>query len=74
MGVSEVTILWSILFAVAHLIVEWLIIRIESNAADTSFMHYTIICLTGRFGWIPFSEKFEKYTIDENERGQNDDP
>ena len=73
MGVSVETITISLAFAFAHLLAELFIIRMESQAANTSMMHYTITCLIGRFGWIPFSEKFEQFATDENVKSFKDD-
>jgi len=48
----------SILFAALHTIIEGIFLRLEAIACKTSMTHYAIICFNGRFGWIPFTNKF----------------
>ena len=45
----------SMAFALFHTIVEVLILYLESKALKTSMLHYTVVCMNGRFGWIPYT-------------------
>jgi hypothetical protein len=31
---------------------------IEANALEEDFVHYAMMCMTGRLGWVPFIQKF----------------
>ena len=57
----------SILLAVAHAGIELIFIFLEKKANKTDFMHYTIICFNGRFGWVPFTNHFAKNDVDEEQ-------
>jgi hypothetical protein len=59
----------SILLAVAHAGIELVFIFLEKKANKTDFMHYTIICFNGRFGWVPFTNHFARN--DEGEDQEN---
>lgn len=48
----------SVSLAVLHAVIETLFIYLEKVANKTTFMHYTIICFNGRFGWVPFTNHF----------------
>jgi len=48
----------SLLFAALHTIIEGIFLKLEAIACKTSMTHYAIVCFNGRFGWIPFTNKF----------------
>lgn len=48
----------SILLALIHAVIEIIFLKIESQEVKTTFLHYSIICFNGRFGWVPFLENF----------------
>lgn len=52
----------SLACAVAHTVVELIFIYIEKQACKTTFLHYTVICFNGRFGWVPFTNHFVSAT------------
>jgi len=47
-----------LLSAFVHASIELAFLILESSSAKTSFMHYTIVCFNGRFGWVPFVNLF----------------
>jgi len=53
-----IAIYLSIALAVAHGMIEVIFIILEKTACKTDFLHYTIICFNGRFGWVPFTNHF----------------
>lgn len=57
-GVNMNAILLSLMFAVVHVLIELQFLALDSKACKTTKMHYIIICLNGRFGWVPFTHKF----------------
>ena len=59
-SIEAVTV--SLASAVAHTIVELIFIYIEKEACKTTFLHYTIVCFNGRFGWVPFTNHFVSAT------------
>jgi len=56
----------SLLFSILHFWVEVMFIKIESIAFDTSMAYYSIVCFNGRFGWVPFAEKFNSVTCQQS--------
>ena len=56
--INGFAIFLSLVFAILHLISELFVIELEKDAIRTSASHYIITCLNGRFGWVPFVEKF----------------
>eukprot|EP01084_Bolivina_argentea_P073926 134117_1 len=52
------SIIWSVGFAILHLIFEAAIISLDSAASQMKFIHYAIVCLGARLDWIPFSHLF----------------
>ena len=60
--ISVEVILISLGFALAHTIFEIIFVKLEAVACKTSLMHYSIICFNGRFGWVPFTNKFNSKT------------
>ena len=61
-GVDVVTLAYSIIFALIHALLEWLIIYIESRQYDLQIFKYFIICFNGRLGWVPMLEKMKSPT------------
>jgi hypothetical protein len=53
------TILFSIGCAVLHGVVEVFMLNVEAISAKTSVLHYLIVCFNGRFGWVPYTNKFK---------------
>ena len=51
------TILFSILFAFMHGMLEFLILGIEAHIFEQSFSEYFVICFNGRLGWVPKMQK-----------------
>ena len=49
-------IMFSILTAIAHVLMEILFVKMEREANKTTTMNYLMICFNGRFGFIPFTE------------------
>ncbi|CAE7204596.1 unnamed protein product [Symbiodinium sp. CCMP2592] len=49
-------LLASLCFAVCHALVTSCIVWLEAQSCGESLMHYSITCLTGRLGWVPFCE------------------
>ena len=45
----------SMMFALFHTIIEGIIIYLESRALKISVLHYTVLCMNGRFGWVPYT-------------------
>jgi len=58
LGVSEETVWLSLLSAFVHALMELAFLILEASSARTSFMHYSIVCFNGRFGWVPFVNLF----------------
>eukprot|EP01083_Nonionella_stella_P077456 211555_1 len=59
-SITEETLLWSIFFAALHLILEAIIVHLDSRALKMGFTKYAIVCLGARVGWIPYSHLIEK--------------
>eukprot|EP01083_Nonionella_stella_P060839 158657_1 len=59
-AINSEAIMWSVGFAVLHLIFEAAIISLDSAASKMKFIHYAIVCLGARLDWIPFSHLFSK--------------
>lgn len=56
----------SIGLAVCHTGIELVFIYLEKVANKTDFMHYTIICFNGRFGFVPFTNHFSNRDASED--------
>ena len=57
-GLTDGELFSSMGFAIFHLLVTGWVLRAEAFACKDSGLHYLITCLSGRFGWVPFAEKF----------------
>ena len=57
-SVDLYTIELSILFAIAHGVLEVLTIWIEAKVFQQPFYEYFVICFNGRLGWVPMLNKF----------------
>ena len=53
------TIEMSVFMAVCHLILEMILINLESKATNTSMGNYSIVCFNAREGWLPFASRFK---------------
>lgn len=62
-GVDFSSICLSLLFAIIHIIIELEFLALDSKACMTTRLHYIIICMNGRFGWVPFTHKFQSTYI-----------
>ena len=60
LGISISAIVVSISLALAHALLESLVILLEAKSAKISFFEYMLVCLTGRFGWVPFTDIIQK--------------
>lgn len=49
-------IVFSLLAATGHAIIEIMFVNLEAEACKTTLLHYFIICFNARFGWVPFSD------------------
>lgn len=58
-GISQNAIVASVSFALLHAGMEGLLLYFEAKACRTTFLHYLLICLNGRLGWIPFTDVLE---------------
>eukprot|EP01084_Bolivina_argentea_P002010 3706_1 len=82
--IDEITLIWSIVLAITNLCLEAGIILFESKALKTSFLQYSLTCLSGRVQFIPYKSLIENivtnqyymehafddnYIVDENCRG-----
>jgi len=52
--VDEGVLMFSLGCALLHTVIEFTLIILEAKACKTKLMHYCIVCLNARFGWIPF--------------------
>jgi len=59
LGIDITGIGISLMFALLHTIIEGVYLKLEAIACKTSMTHYTLVCFNGRFGWIPFTNKFK---------------
>eukprot|EP01083_Nonionella_stella_P044270 119260_1 len=65
--ISETNIMWSIIFAILHLILEASIIYLDSRALKMEFIKYAIVCLGARVGWIPYNHLIEHHITTKSE-------
>ena len=61
----------SIASGVVHALMELFQIYHEAAAADLGVLQYGVVCLNGRFDWLPYEEVIQS-AIMEQERGQNE--
>jgi hypothetical protein len=54
MGLSPMEVYGSVFFAVTHTVAEAVVLWHESTAWKEGFVQYSLTCLTGRLGWLPF--------------------
>lgn len=50
------TIIFSILLAFLHGLLEAIFLLLEAQASKTSFINYCMVCFNGRFGWVPYND------------------
>ena len=55
-GVSVDDILLSLVLALLHAVLEGVSLGLEAQASKMSFVNYCMVCLNGRFGWVPYNE------------------
>eukprot|EP01083_Nonionella_stella_P117950 351941_1 len=70
-GVDERNIMWSIMFAILHGLLEASILYLDSRALKMTFIQYAIVCLGARVGWIPFNHLIE-YDIQQTKINHTD--
>ena len=70
--VNMTSILISVALAVAHILLEYVLLSYEAKACMTNVSNYAIACFNGKFGWVPFAndlttiaELVDKDSIDE---------
>lgn len=70
--IDESVLMFSLGCAVLHSVIEFTLIYLESKACKTELMHYAIVCLNARFGWIPFDHiLYSPATVKEEDRKLN---
>eukprot|EP01083_Nonionella_stella_P008506 24552_1 len=57
---DEYELISSLIFALAHLCIETIILYYESKACKMNMMHYGALCLDGRSGFVPFIHLFSR--------------
>ena len=62
----------SILVGLLHGLIEMFLIYIESKAAKTSKKNYIIVCMNGRFDWMPYENILNEAHFDEDEDEEHD--
>lgn len=53
------TIYLSIVLAVVHMVIEYMILKIESLVFQESLINYFIVCYSGRLSWVPFIHQLQ---------------
>ena len=61
----ENQLLTSIASGVVHALMEFFQIYNESKAADIGLLQYALICLNGRFDWLPYEEVIQNAIFEE---------
>lgn len=59
LGIDQSVIYTSVVFALFHLLMEAALLYAEAKACRTTFLHYLLICLNGRLGWVPYTNILE---------------
>lgn len=68
LGVSPKAILFSIIIAIVHTVLEFAYLAIEAQASKTSFMNYCMVCFNGRFNWVPYIDYLESDEVQANSK------
>eukprot|EP01084_Bolivina_argentea_P085946 155363_1 len=71
-SVKPSLLIQSIAAGSGNLLIQFLKIKIESIGFEESFLNYALKCMIGKYGWIPFSHKIQKYGYNENILNDND--
>ena len=74
-NVSYNALYYSIGFAILHILMEGMILYLDSSACYMTFSEYAIICLNARLNWVPYSHILKHHdTNDSNSsnNGEND--
>ena len=66
MGVSLNAIFMSIALAGVHGFLEAIYLKIEAQAAKTTFLNYCIVCFNGRFNWVPYNDYLISMTTEKD--------
>jgi hypothetical protein len=53
-SIDQNSLIVSILLGFLHGLIEMFMIYTESKAAKLSIKNYIVICMNGRFDWLPF--------------------
>jgi len=56
-GLTTPQLVSSMFFAGFHSLVSCCILWMEAGACRDSMVHYAVVCLSGRFGWVPFVDR-----------------
>ncbi|CAK9002460.1 Uncharacterized protein SCF082_LOCUS7350 [Durusdinium trenchii] len=67
--VSDEELIVSLAFALFHLFATCCIVWLEARAAREPVARYTMTCLTGRLGWLPFADT-ANLSLDEGKASQ----
>jgi hypothetical protein len=57
-GININGIIFSLLAALAHTVIEIIYLNVEAKACKTTLTQYAIVCFNGRFGWVPYANSF----------------
>lgn len=57
LGINMHVVYGSIACAVLHAGIEIIYVTKEAMAFKTTVWHYAIVCMNGRFGWVPYTDK-----------------
>ena len=67
-------LLFSIIFAVIHGMMELFVLYIESEIYEQPFMEYFIVCFNGMLGWTPRVNKFRDPEFTKKHTGKKKKP
>ena len=68
--VDPYTLKISVMVGTLHGLIETFLVYIESRAAKTSKKNYIIVCMNGRFDWLPYENILRETIL--NEDGEHD--
>lgn len=57
-NVSPNTVVFSLITAIFHVILEFFKIYLESTTSETKLLRYLVACYSARQGWVPLENKF----------------
>ena len=71
LGVSTEALILSIFFALLHIFMEGMIIKLDSSACHLSMYQYCIVCMNARLSWIPYANILTMKSIGKNNNSIN---